>query len=105
MKRCHYRQVSFVVPPTRQHTCGSSVWHTERDCSTSTAGSFSRSSSGSEGPPPLIDADLEDNFRIVVDGEVIVFDDVTKQVLCTIISSDTFSLLVSLTTICHTGCG
>lgn len=57
------------------------IWNTERDPSTSTTGSFSRSSSGSDGPPPLIDADLEDNFRVVVDGEVIVFDDVTMQVL------------------------
>ena len=55
-------------------------WNAARDRSTSTTGSFSRSSSGSEGPPPLLPADLEDNFTVVVDGEVIVLDDVTKQV-------------------------
>ncbi len=55
-------------------------WNAGRDCSTSTTGSFSRSSSGSEGPPPLLSPELEDNFTVVVDGELIVLDDVTKQV-------------------------
>lgn len=39
------------------------------------------SSGSSEGPPPLVSSELEDKFTIVVDGEVIVLDDVTKQVL------------------------
>ncbi|CAM9897193.1 unnamed protein product [Hapterophycus canaliculatus] len=43
--------------------------------SASTTGSFSRSSSGSEGPPPLIGPELEDKFTVVVDGEVLVLDD------------------------------
>ncbi|CAM9101157.1 unnamed protein product, partial [Scytosiphon promiscuus] len=51
----------------------------DRRGSASTSGSFSRSSSGSEGPPPLIGPELEDKFTVVVDGEVIVVDDVTQQ--------------------------
>lgn len=38
------------------------------------------STGSSEGPPPLISPELEDKFTIVVDGDVIVLDDVTKQV-------------------------
>ena len=38
------------------------------------------STGSSEGPPPLISSELEDKFRVVVDGDVIVLDDVTKQV-------------------------
>ncbi|CAM9511676.1 unnamed protein product [Ectocarpus sp. 13 AM-2016] len=47
--------------------------------STTATDSFSRTSSGSEGPPPLLDPELEDKFTVVVDGEVIVLDDVTQQ--------------------------
>ncbi|CAN0515019.1 unnamed protein product, partial [Ectocarpus sp. 12 AP-2014] len=47
--------------------------------STAATDSFSRTSSGSEGPPPLLDPELEDKFTVVVDGEVIVLDDVTQQ--------------------------
>lgn len=38
------------------------------------------STDSSEDPPPLISSELEDKFTIVVDGDVIVLDDVTKQV-------------------------
>lgn len=50
------------------------------------SGSGSGSSSGSsttsssDGPPPLLGPELEDKFTVVVDGNVIVLDDVTKQV-------------------------
>lgn len=47
--------------------------------STAATDSFSRTSSGSEGPPPLLDPELEDKFSVVVDGEVVVLDDVTQQ--------------------------
>lgn len=43
--------------------------------STATAGSDS-----SDPPPPLIGPELEDKFTVVVDGEIIVLDDVTQQV-------------------------
>ena len=33
---------------------------------------------GSEGPPPLLDPELEDKFTVVVDGEAVVLD-VTQQ--------------------------
>lgn len=38
------------------------------------------STKASEDPPPLIGPKLEDKFTVAVDGEVIVLDDVTKQV-------------------------
>lgn len=39
------------------------------------------SNESSEGPPPLIRADLADKFTIHVDGEVIILDDVNNQVM------------------------
>lgn len=37
-------------------------------------------SESSEPPPPLIRADLVDYFTVHVDGEVIILEDVTRQV-------------------------
>eukprot|EP00903_Cladosiphon_okamuranus_P011682 g10988.t1 len=74
-----YSIKDFNILPKKDSSASLHKKRKESERSTSSTGSFSRSSSGSEGPPPLVDADLEDNFRVVVDGELVVFDDVTKQ--------------------------
>ena len=45
--------------------------------------SSTSNSSDSSGnvPPPLIGPELEDKFTVILDGEVIVLDDVTRQVM------------------------
>lgn len=53
----------------------------------STGEESTTSTGSSDPPPPLISSELEDKFTVVVDGDVIVLDDVTKQVLARLIKS------------------